>query len=209
MKKQLLLWQQVFFQKGLFLWGNRAEKIKIKLEILEIEKNKKIDEEVDKLLKKIERSERFKSIVKKNYLVWKNAYRKKLIREIGCCEKCSRKNVILTIDHIIPKAFLKSLGIKAEQDRNEDNFQLLCELCNHKKGSYFDFTDPRTYFLLRYYTDKLPKTRNPFKERQKRKIEQEKKQQVIFLEEQEKKEQEYKEKIEAALKGTPNDPDFW
>jgi 5-methylcytosine-specific restriction endonuclease McrA len=192
-KRKLLLFRQDIWNKLSYFPRERAKKLELKVKQLEEQDQKNAQEEVDKIIKRMKRSEKFQKIVKKEYVVWKAVIRKKLISEIGCCEKCGTTSRPFTIDHIIPQKFLKSLGIKPEEDRNEDNFQLLCDLCNGRKASDFDFTTPKTYYLLLDYLKVLPKEPNPFKQKKL---------------DTKKREEEVRAKIEKALKGTPYDPDL-
>lgn len=87
-----------------------------------------------------------------DYWKWKAAYLKHLKATIGMCEKCGRTGENhLTIDHIIPQAILKSMGIEAHLDRETKNLRLLCRICNTNKGHFLDFTDKRTKPLLLMY----------------------------------------------------------
>lgn len=181
------------WNKLIYFPRERIKRLEAKVKHYELLEEKNAQEEIDKILNRMKRSKKFKEIVKKEYVVWKSVVRKRLISEIGCCEKCGGKSRILTIDHIVPQRFLKSLGLKPEEDRNEDNFQLLCDLCNTTKSSDFDFTTPKTYYLLQDYLKVLPKEPNPFKVKK------------IAIHQ---REEEVRNKIEEVLKGTPYDPDI-
>lgn len=69
----------------------------------------------------------------------------------GKCQKCGKKTDYLTVDHIIPFAFLEMLGIRHESYDDEWNYQLLCRACNKLKGAMFDFTNPKTIENLKKY----------------------------------------------------------
>lgn len=71
----------------------------------------------------------------------------------GICAKCGRKTDFLTVDHIIPYAFVFEMGLKDVQFEHDWNFQLLCRPCNRLKGAHFDFTDPRTIPNLKKYVE--------------------------------------------------------
>lgn len=108
--------------------------------------------EDDKLLKlayrKIKEKEIYKKLRRKDVILWKVLYLKKLVREIGKCEKCGGHQGGLTIDHIIPNFILKDMGIDPDYHYDERNFRLLCKICNISKSMHLDFTDPRTKPLL-------------------------------------------------------------
>jgi 5-methylcytosine-specific restriction endonuclease McrA len=59
----------------------------------------------------------------------------------------------LTVDHIIPQQILFALGLFEEIYEDEENFEILCKLCNAQKGNKLDPKNPKTYSLLRKYTD--------------------------------------------------------
>lgn len=54
-------------------------------------------------------------------------------RNIDHCEQCGSKEN-LTIDHKIPKAFLRFLDLEHLAD-NKLNLQILCSICNEYKGN--------------------------------------------------------------------------
>lgn len=71
----------------------------------------------------------------------------------GKCDKCGHITDYLTVDHIIPLSFIYSLDLKSESLEHDWNFQGLCRACNKLKGNDFDFTDQRTFKLIRKYVD--------------------------------------------------------
>lgn len=76
----------------------------------------------------------------------------RLHHEGGVCENRLCKTTRgLTIDHIIPAAFLKMLALEWYIDNDEENFQVLCKRCNGNKGSLLDHTHPKTDQLLLKY----------------------------------------------------------
>ena len=70
----------------------------------------------------------------------------------GECQKCKRVVDYLTVDHIVPLAFILCLdnGKNLAKD-DEDNFQKLCQPCNKMKGAAWDFTDNKVIKLLEKY----------------------------------------------------------
>lgn len=73
------------------------------------------------------------------------------------CPKCGEYGIV-TKDHIVPKFLYKLVNPHQDMhirkkwydliERNA-NLRLLCQNCNKKKGSYFDFSDDRTIKLLK------------------------------------------------------------
>ncbi len=79
------------------------------------------------------------------------ALKKQVKHHGGQCSNCpSVKNI--TVDHIIPGAFLIAMGLPQALKEGE-NLQLLCEPCNRAKGGQLDFSHPKTVKLLRYFTE--------------------------------------------------------
>lgn len=64
----------------------------------------------------------------------------------GCASKMR-----VTVDHIIPQHLLDMLGLEEEKYEDEENFQLLCGLCNHMKANRLDHLNPKTVPLLKKY----------------------------------------------------------
>lgn len=70
----------------------------------------------------------------------------------GECQKCHRKEVKLTVDHIIPVAILRRLDDSEQLVLNdEENFAHLCVPCNTMKADGIDITNPKTAQLLTKY----------------------------------------------------------
>jgi 5-methylcytosine-specific restriction endonuclease McrA len=61
------------------------------------------------------------------------------------CTKCGETKM-LTLDHIVPQSLLQDLGVF---DIIEDNYQILCRYCNHKKSNRLDMLNPKTKEILR------------------------------------------------------------
>jgi 5-methylcytosine-specific restriction endonuclease McrA len=74
---------------------------------------------------------------------WKNNFIK------SCVECGSIDN--LTIDHIIPRAFLKTLGYPVEKYWCLENVQGLCKTCNQGKADLIDKENPKTKVLLQRF----------------------------------------------------------
>jgi 5-methylcytosine-specific restriction endonuclease McrA len=72
-----------------------------------------------------------------------------LARAGGVCEKCREVCPYLTVDHIIPISILEMLDEKGDAKYEwEDNFQLLCRICNVYKANRLDKRNPKTMKLL-------------------------------------------------------------
>lgn len=70
----------------------------------------------------------------------------------GVCDKCSRAVEILTVDHIVPVAFLDQFDDTGEAKYNEEeNFALLCRPCNTFKACRFDRSNPKTKEIILKY----------------------------------------------------------
>lgn len=137
----------------------QIEMVEKKAEQDAVERSKKEAEAlVLKIRDELESSAAFERAALNDYYVWKSRLLKKLKLEIGMCEKCKRNDLGYTIDHIIPQAILKDMGIEPHKDRNEGNLRLLCQLCNTRKGERLDFTDKRTKPLLLEYLKAFPGT---------------------------------------------------
>ncbi len=67
------------------------------------------------------------------------------------CAKCSRITENLSIDHIVPYAFVFDIGLGSMQYDHDWNFQVLCRPCNRLKAAKWDFGDPRTMVNLKRY----------------------------------------------------------
>lgn len=67
------------------------------------------------------------------------------------CAKCGRETENLSIDHIVPFAFLNDIGLGRAQYDDDWNFQVLCRPCNRLKAARWDFGDPRTMENLKRY----------------------------------------------------------
>lgn len=77
-----------------------------------------------------------------------------LLPELRC--DCG-SNAQLTVDHIIPQYFLNDLGLFDEVYEDEENYEIMCRLCNKKKGSHIDPRHPKVFELLEKYIAKSKK----------------------------------------------------
>lgn len=69
--------------------------------------------------------------------------------EGGICEKCSKLSTPLTVDHIIPISILDMIDETGNAKYEwEDNFQLVCRICNIFKANRLDKRNPKTMRLL-------------------------------------------------------------
>lgn len=102
---------------------------------------------VKQLKEELANKKKLDNLSRKN-LVWlEQAKFKDLLAEFGKCQKCSRTER-LTLDHIVPKDILRSFGIETDTDFIEDNYILLCKVCNTFKANKLDFSIPRTKVIL-------------------------------------------------------------
>lgn len=84
--------------------------------------------------------------------------RKQIVIQHGKCAKCgSTEN--LTVDHIISKAFLATLGLRHIANI-DGNIQVLCFDCNSVKGSLILPDSPKTSGLLEYYVESWHRMHN-------------------------------------------------
>ncbi len=81
--------------------------------------------------------------------------KKEIIAAIGKCEKCHVQRDVLTIDHIIPIALLLEMGYLKEETYDEDNFMVMCLICQHQKSRRLDFSNPKTKPLLLKYLERV------------------------------------------------------
>jgi 5-methylcytosine-specific restriction endonuclease McrA len=70
-----------------------------------------------------------------------------LWKENAKCARCE-STVKLTLDHIVPKSYLRDFGVNTDHEIIEGNYQLLCNLCNSYKSNKPDFTVPATKKIL-------------------------------------------------------------
>ena len=73
----------------------------------------------------------------------------------GTCGDCGRETDMLNVDHIIPASFLVNIGLPEQRYEDNENFQLLCRLCNADKSNRFDLKNPKTVPLLKKYINLL------------------------------------------------------
>ena len=89
-------------------------------------------------------------MAKKNYTKLKEWQDKAALG--GLCDKCGREVAQLTIDHIVPVAFIDQFddtGVAKYED--EDNFAFLCRPCNSFKSARFDRSNPKTKEIILKY----------------------------------------------------------
>lgn len=81
-------------------------------------------------------------------------FKRQLFREGGqCAHPDCTKTIELTVDHIIPKQFLETLGLEELSRTDDENFQVLCRYHNNCKGNKLDYTNRRTLPLLKKYVN--------------------------------------------------------
>lgn len=79
-------------------------------------------------------------------------YRQAAKKEDLTCAKCGRVG-FMSLDHIIPCAFIDAMGLTHESYDHDWNFQYLCRACNGLKSNRFDFTNPKTLENLKRYVE--------------------------------------------------------
>ena len=77
-----------------------------------------------------------------------------LMLTMPVCAKCNRTDR-LTLDHIVPVAYLGAFGFDVLREVVEDNYQILCQPCNLFKMDRLDFSNPKTKEILLRLLDKL------------------------------------------------------
>lgn len=142
--------------KFYFFPSVKIRNLERKLAHYERKLNEAENRSLESLVEAMEDSETLKEKVDGSYVKWKAALRQKLISKIGHCQKCGLVSRKLTLDHIVPADFLRSMGINPNYHRDERNFALMCDLCNSKKSHFFDFTNPKTKPLLLEYINLVP-----------------------------------------------------
>ena len=82
--------------------------------------------------------------------------KKNLLKKNGghCAYPRCGESTHLTIDHIIPKIVLTSLGFVDAYKTDDDNLQILCKQHNSDKGNLLDYTNPKTLPLLKKYINR-------------------------------------------------------
>lgn len=70
-----------------------------------------------------------------------------LIEKENKCKRCAKQEN-LTLDHIIPSFILQMFGIDTQIEIIEDNYQILCKMCNGFKTNRLDFSIPETKEVL-------------------------------------------------------------
>lgn len=82
-------------------------------------------------------------------------YQKKAL-DGGICPRCQTFRNILTVDHIIPISLLDILDYTGELKYEwEENFELICNVCNKFKGQRIDLANPKSKILLKKLVEKL------------------------------------------------------
>ena len=71
------------------------------------------------------------------------------------CSRCGSKKK-LTLDHIVPKSYLRDFGVNPEHEIIDGNYQLLCNLCNSYKSNKPDFTLPKTKEIIQQLLNLIP-----------------------------------------------------
>lgn len=83
-------------------------------------------------------------------------WQEKAYRYGGECYKCKVIVRKLTVDHIVPAHFIKTLDSTGELVYEwEDNFEMLCSACNSLKANMLDKTHPKTLELLKVLVKQL------------------------------------------------------
>lgn len=78
----------------------------------------------------------------------------KLYTDSAKCARCGAKKD-LTLDHIVPKAYLSAFCVNTDTEFVDGNYQLLCRLCNSHKAHRLDFSNPKTKEILSMLLDKI------------------------------------------------------
>ncbi len=79
----------------------------------------------------------------------------KLFRDLPQqCVQCERPDN-LTLDHIVPKYILEAFGMDTSTEIIEDNYQILCKVCNKFKSSKLEIRHPKTKEILLRLIEKI------------------------------------------------------
>lgn len=70
------------------------------------------------------------------------------------CAQCG-KTENLSLDHIVPQYLLQDLGVDTNREIIEDNYQVLCKICNGFKSHRLDARNPKTKEILIRLLNKL------------------------------------------------------
>lgn len=82
------------------------------------------------------------------------------LRDGGTCRKCGdTRNP--TVEHIIPVHWVMQFCLPMSQNDAttewEENFEVLCAVCNREKGGTIDPRHPKTWVLLKELAEKAEK----------------------------------------------------
>ena len=108
-------------------------------------------EHYQQLRKEIKEQGQKEALNKKNVLILQAHWKEE---QLQICVKCGRTEN-LTLDHIIPIELTKSFGIDLTKTYWEDDYQLMCGICNKFKGHNLDFANPKTKQLLLKLLEKI------------------------------------------------------
>jgi hypothetical protein len=154
LRRKLILVRMHFWKWLVFSAQVRKDQLTKKMREVNVQEELLADRLVSELVDETRVQERFERKVWKQYLLWKAYELRRMKQDIGYCENCGRTEQ-LTIDHIIPQAVLKMMGIDPLEERDLRNFQLLCKICNGNKKNYLDFSNMRTKPLLLEYLKRV------------------------------------------------------
>lgn len=106
---------------------------------------------LSQLKKELKERNKLENLTKSNKILLEQAWFKDQDKICSRCDRISN----LTIDHIIPKDWLKQFGVDVDREFDEDNLTVLCRTCNTFKGNRLDFADKKTKSLLLKYLERV------------------------------------------------------
>ena len=110
--------------------------------------------EIKKLVEEVKETQKRASLSSRDKIAIEQKIFKVLLEKEGKCSKCGQIEKF-SLDHIVPNHLLACFGVDTAKEIIEDNYCLLCRVCNMYKGSRLDFTHPNTKTILLRLLEKI------------------------------------------------------